>query len=114
MRFLVKISTMILLLPIYAGCQREQERLNPWIGQHYSNLLGSWGAPRQVIDDGKGGKILIYEEDHTHISSTSITKANDDYVSIDPSERWGYIRKKIFRTDQSGIVISVSVKDDLI
>lgn len=109
MRTVTRLAAMILTLAVF-GCQSEQERLqSAWIGQHYSNLLGSLGAPEQTIDDGIGGKLLIYQEPKHFITSTRAKRTESGEIIITPSEDIGHIQESIFRTDPNGIILAVKV-----
>lgn len=38
-----------------------------WEGRHANELLAEWGPPRQVLDDGAGGKVFVYTN-HTYLA----------------------------------------------
>lgn len=57
-----KIS--ILLLSIITatsitGCAAQMnESMQSWVGHHYSEVVGKWGPPTRVLEDGSGGKMI--------------------------------------------------------
>jgi hypothetical protein len=61
-----------------ARIEAENLRMRIHIGQTQNELLKEFGAPSQVLDDGKGGKIWIYT--HVDVYNTparSVTDYND-------------------------------------
>lgn len=60
-----RISTRYFLiagtLALLAACQSSQKIANTWTGKTKQELMMHFGPPNQVMDDGAGGEILIYE-----------------------------------------------------
>jgi hypothetical protein len=75
--------------------------LNSWVGSHYSELIKSWGAPQQIMDDGKGGKIIVYEE-YCDLG----TIGNVDRRGNIHTQDLGYSRRREFYTDDNGVIDS--------
>ena len=60
----ILLFVLIIITFSFSGCFSEivKEQLNPWIGHTEAELIHSWGAPARDYPDGKGGKILIYNQ----------------------------------------------------
>jgi len=54
-----------------SGKETKEDVSQSWIGSHYSELIRQWGAYTRTIDDGVGGKILIWERRYTESSTTT-------------------------------------------
>lgn len=75
----------VLALVFVVGCESEnlQEIAASWEGSNVNNLIASWGAPNQVIDNGSDGKIMVWRKsssfqmqgraDTTYIGSSAYT-----------------------------------------
>lgn len=61
MRPAILLLTALVLALATAGCAaRINQMMASWMGLHYSDLIAQWGPPQQVLDDGSGGRILVY------------------------------------------------------
>ena len=49
----------------------QKERMETWIGSHYSVMIQQWGAYTRTINDGAGGKIYIWENHYKKGSTTT-------------------------------------------
>jgi hypothetical protein len=71
------LITALLVLMIYACSttqQVRQELQKNWEGRNVNDLITELGPPTQVLDDGQGGKILVYTSTkHIHSSGDSFT-----------------------------------------
>jgi ABC-type phosphate transport system substrate-binding protein len=76
-KFIFIIITLIFLS--LSGCFSNiiRDQLNPWIGHTEAELIHSWGAPARDYPDGKGGKILIYNQR----SSDGSTRVTQMYIN---------------------------------
>ncbi|PIP76187.1 MAG: hypothetical protein COW85_15435 [Ignavibacteria bacterium CG22_combo_CG10-13_8_21_14_all_37_15] len=57
--------TLTLAILTSSGCYTVntlKDQLQNWMGRTETELIHSWGAPSRDYPDGKGGKILIYNE----------------------------------------------------
>jgi hypothetical protein len=90
-----------------------------WMGHHYGQLIGSWGPPQQVYEDGQGGRILIWTQarfvDHTryeHTQTYGQATVYDDYIwgsatsrtTYTPPQTYGYTAHRTFYVNNSGCV----------
>jgi hypothetical protein len=90
MKKTVKYFILISLSFLYS-CYTQQQIKEAYsalfIGQHYSNIVKSYGCPNKVIDDGSGGRFLEYDftstyyspgysQTNTYNTSTSTTTGN--------------------------------------
>ena len=58
---LVNIAIAVVILVLMFGCAASIDNtMKSWMGHNQSDLIASWGPPQQVMDDGQGGKILVY------------------------------------------------------
>jgi hypothetical protein len=54
----------LLGLALLTGCASNEKMnasMNTWIGEPVQVLAETWGPPTRTMDDGSGGKIVIYE-----------------------------------------------------
>ena len=61
-KFIFILFTLAILT--ISGCFGNiiRDQLNPFLGHTETELIHSWGAPARDYPDGKGGKILIYNQ----------------------------------------------------
>lgn len=65
---------LVLSCTLLTGCaSRINETMESWVGHHQSDLIASWGPPQQIMDDGSGGRILIYTQNRTFTSPGTAT-----------------------------------------
>lgn len=62
-------EAMKIFLPVIAiffaiGCvaPNDSATMESWIGNTEDQLILSWGAPTHTRDNGKGGKVLVWEQ----------------------------------------------------
>lgn len=59
------MRTLLLLTSVLlSGCVTAEQvntRMNKCIGFTLSELIVEWGPPAQVLDDGEGGKIVVFD-----------------------------------------------------
>src|SRR5205809_754792 len=81
------ILVAALLLFALVGCVARINRvMDSWVGSQASDLMAKWGPPDQTMDDGAGGRILIYTQIRSYTTpgtattqSTSSTTASTVY-----------------------------------
>jgi hypothetical protein len=42
--------------------------MESWVGHDQNDLIAAWGPPQQILDDGNGGKILVYVATRSYTS----------------------------------------------
>ncbi|MEN8662233.1 MAG: hypothetical protein ABF330_07065 [Lentimonas sp.] len=47
--------------------------MQAYVGQHYSNVVATWGVPDSEIDNGEGGNLLTRQFVTTHTTPASVT-----------------------------------------
>lgn len=62
-----KIAFLLILLFPLSGCviqnkSKTNANLQSWVGKPESQLITSWGAPTQTLDNGDSGKIIVYDK----------------------------------------------------
>ena len=69
MRRTVVAVVLVLLLVVSAGCvARVNKVMESWEGAHVSDLIASWGPPQQIMNDGAGGKIYVWNQTRSFTS----------------------------------------------
>jgi len=92
------VASVMLVL---AGCAHINKRMSSWEGHHYSELIRSWGAPSRVVDDGAGGKVIVYGEYVDGGTSGRVDQWGNSHARNN-----GYTRKREFFADKDGIIRS--------
>jgi len=69
----------------------QSEMMRVWKGSHISKVIRSWGEPHEIVPDGKGGNIYIWQPSIYTLSS-----------DLDVE----YKRIRMFYVNPSGIVYS--------
>ena len=74
-KFAIKITKGVVRVPLEIVSLGMSERyfsvertMTSWLGHHQSELLMSWGPPSQIMDDGSGGKIIVYTQVRSFVS----------------------------------------------
>ena len=127
---LVAVSSCLLIL-VLAGCsidpgKKLTKAMKSWMGQPCALLVGAWGPPQQVFDDGRGGRVLMYTEyrligasrPSSTTQSTYSATAIDNMIwgtgtsrtTYDPGRVIGYTAWRMFYVDQEGTVYSFAWK----
>jgi len=102
----MKYLLICLILILAAGCSAvlgpSKQEMDAWKGVHFSELLKVWGAPRQILDDGKGGKIYVYYQS-SEMSDTDVEPAGPGryYATERTHKAW---RQTLFFTDANGTI----------
>ncbi|MDG1242701.1 MAG: hypothetical protein P8R37_10550 [Opitutae bacterium] len=66
--------TVLLLSPLFQlGCVSVDERMQGYVGQHYANVVATWGEPDSEIDNGEGGKLLTWHFITSHTTPARVT-----------------------------------------
>jgi hypothetical protein len=83
----------ILLIIALSGCVNMSEVMESWEGHHVSDLVASWGPPQRVMDDGAGGKILVYTESRQWVTpgkaTTTAYSSGSTYGNLNLYDNWG-------------------------
>lgn len=103
-----------------AGCSAAvNQKMQSWDGKHYNDLIANWGAPQEVLDDGQGGKILIFSAQRTFTSpaySTSTATGSGSLIGTNyygsargtttsyPAQSSGYTASRMFWVNKDGYV----------
>ncbi len=107
-----KASCVIFLCVIFcAGCMTEQkmnEIMKSWEGSHIDDLIAQWGPPKQVLDDGRGGKIMTWIESHSYTSPGTATTTDygfeTSYTNYTPGQTISWGNSRTFWVDKNGII----------
>lgn len=90
----LSLALLILMAVCMSGCYgKVKNRINntmaSWEGHHYSELLSSWGPPQQVLDDGSGGRVLIYSQTRSWTTPGQATTTTDMRATQWDNLIWG-------------------------
>lgn len=89
-----------------SGCAAQVNKvMESWVGKHQSDLILSWGPPRQTASDGKGGSILVYGN-YVNLGQTPGRATADYYgnVTYTAPQQQGYQRTRMFYVDENGYI----------
>ena len=81
--------------------------MKSWMGNHQGSLIDSWGPPDRITDDGRGGRILIWEK-YVRTGQTPGRWGTNWFggrVYTAPVEQ-SYTRSRMFWVNADGIVYS--------
>ena len=105
-----KIGVIVLLF-FCAGCltsQKMDETMKSWEGSNIDNLIASWGPPSQVLDDGRGGKIMTWAESRSYTSPGRATTfgagAGSSYTNYSPGQTTTWTNTRTFWVDKNGTI----------
>ena len=73
MKNCILLSVLLLCTLFQLGCVSVDQRMQAYVGQHYSNVVATWGKPDSEIDNGEGGKLLTWQFVTTHTTPASVT-----------------------------------------
>lgn len=112
-----------LLALILAGCVTAEQvdaRMGKCIGFTLSELIVEWGPPAQVLDDGEGGKIVVFDRSSntTMLGSSYTTGSSYGYGTRtydattfhNPPQTINIRRSRVFFLNAEGRVIRYSWK----
>ncbi len=125
MKRVAAVTITVGILLGLSGCAsgRISKAMNSWMGHHYSELIGSWGPPQQVFDDGNGGRILIWTQIRSYtVPGQSMTQSYgqatlyDDYIwgsatsrtTYTPPQTYGWAAYRMFYINDKGYVYNWS------
>lgn len=122
---MIKRFMSLVIVVALAGCASISETMETWVGHHQSDLIASWGPPQQVLDDGQGGKILVYTEIRSFTApgsaTTTVTGSTygygntaygraTGYTTYNPPQTTSYDASRTFWVDQNGRIYRWSWK----
>ncbi|MFW2479903.1 MAG: hypothetical protein ACN4GF_07255, partial [Lentimonas sp.] len=67
------LLSVLLFTSFQLGCVSVDQRMQAYVGQHYSNVVATWGVPDSEIDNGEGGNLLTRQFVTTHTTPASVT-----------------------------------------
>lgn len=118
MRHLLLLTTLLL-----SGCvtsQQVESRMQKCLGYTLSELIVEWGPPAQVLDDGEGGKIVVFDRSsNTTMPGSSYTTGSsygygtrtyDATTFHNPPQTINIRRSRVFFLNAEGRVIRYSWK----
>ena len=80
--------------------------MDSWVGHYESELVAYWGPPTEVVPDGKGGKIIVYESlKGTWGNETDKRIVGGSQYASRPRQP-GYAATRMFYVNEKGIVYS--------
>ena len=76
---IILVLTLIFGLSYEAKIAKFNETLDSYINYHYSYFIDANGPPTRTAEDGRGGKILIYEYSKETTTPGSLEGRSVDY-----------------------------------
>lgn len=71
--------------PVYISAEGSMNE--EWVGRNYSDIVMQFGAPTRSADDGRDGKIHVYEDIRTIVSTSTSHNEVMHSVDTETSER---------------------------
>jgi hypothetical protein len=74
-----RVPVAILTFGLSEAWHQRERTMKSWLGHHKSDLVMAWGPPHAVLEDGRGGRILVYTENRMYVSpghATTTSSAN--------------------------------------
>lgn len=56
-----------------------EESMKSWVGLNANDLIMSWGPPSEVVDDGKGGKYIVYRATRNYVMSPGYARTTTSF-----------------------------------
>lgn len=81
----ILLNTLLCVSVFIIGCttaEQVNEIMNSWIGIHYSEVISEWGPPQQIIDDGRGGKIITWSHQSSILFPGTATTNINPFTGI--------------------------------
>jgi len=111
----IRIFFLLLALISFGGCAEVNKEMASWVGHDQNELIARWGPPQQVLDDGNGGKILVFTQTRSFTSpGTATTTVNGSIygsgynatanTTYSPPTTTSYNAARMFWVNSSGIV----------
>lgn len=63
-----RVPVAVLTFGMSEAWHQRERTMESWLGSHESDLMMSWGPPHAVLEDGLGGRILVYTENRMYVS----------------------------------------------
>ena len=89
LRTLVRAS-LLLALAAGTGCAMGMNStMDSWMGHHFSDVVGSWGPPQQVMDIGEGNRLFIWIEDRSQTTPGTTTTTQTGNATMAGNTAYG-------------------------
>jgi hypothetical protein len=109
MKRIFAIAAVVLLVIVFVGCAaRINKAMDSWTGHNYNELIASWGPPSQVLDDGSGGKIMVWTENRSYTSQGQATTRTDpsgtSHTTYSPPQTRQWNASRMFWVNSNGVI----------
>lgn len=118
-----RVPVALLTFGLSEGWHATERKMASRLGREEIDLIMVWGIPQAVWDDGTGGRILAYTQDHVYVqpgTATTNSTANGSVIgnqiyvygqsrtTYAPPQvhKWQTLRQ--FRVDSRGTIIQYS------
>lgn len=106
------VALLVLVTVGATGCaSRVNKVMDSWMGHHFSELVASWGPPQQTLDDGDGGRIMVWAADRSYAVPGRATTTANEYggmltaqTTYTPAQTHGWKAYRMFWVDRDGRV----------
>jgi len=103
----MKKLIVVLAFVLVVGCQNPQEIAASWEGHNINDLIASWGAPTQVIDNGSDGKIMVWRRSASmQMQGTAQTTyiGSSAYTTYQPGQTLQFSNSTTFWVSPDGTI----------
>jgi hypothetical protein len=81
---------LLLALAAGAGCAMGMSNtMDSWMGHHFSEVVGSWGPPQQIMDIGEGNRLFIWIEDRSYTTPGTTTTTQTGNATMAGNTAYG-------------------------
>lgn len=80
--------------------------MDSWVGHYQSELVAYWGTPTEIVSDGKGGSVVIYESLKGTWGNLRDKRIVGGTHYPTKSRQPGYAATRIFYVNEEGIIYS--------
>lgn len=107
-KLLPLIGGAAIALLVLTGCMTTKKMnatMASWVGHHANDLIASWGPPQQVMSDGSGGQIFIYDRSGSVVipgqSTTTTNFTGTGNATYNQYGNTGYLSGNAYGTAQT-------------
>jgi hypothetical protein len=109
----MKTVLCILLISCLAGCTSLSERAASWQDKNINDMIASWGAPSQVMDNGEYGKMYVWRFNGQFTTmGTARTTYNyyGSYTTYSPGQTYNISRSVTVWANKNGTIYRTAAR----
>jgi len=100
--YLFLITLMLCSCAATNFSKQEELTMNSWIGHSKAELIQTWGPPKSVSSDGKGGEIYTYEKSVSFGQTPGKVYSNSNNIYYTNPQSNVITRSRMFYMDNTG------------